>query len=348
MTARTPTPETPAALGYRMPGEWDRHAATWLSWPHRHKTWPGKFEPIPAVWVEFIRVLAQGEIVHVMAGGDEVWAEASRMVGQIPGVLLHNFQTNDAWCRDHGPTFLVGKPGLPPALVDWRFNAWGEKSAFEKDDAVPRQVAQLTQRRRFEPGIVLEGGSIDPNGRGTILTTEACLLNKNRNPHLTREEIETYLADYLGCPHVLWLGDGIVGDDTDGHVDDLTRFVNPTTVVTAVEEDPADVNYAALAENLKRLAKMKDQDGRPLEVVPLPMPRPVEHAGQRLPASYANFYIANHAVVVPTFNDPADAVAIATLQKLFPTRRVQGLHAVDLVWGRGTFHCISQQEPSLG
>jgi agmatine deiminase len=256
--------------------------------------------------------------------------------------------TNDAWARDHGPTFLVGPRGSEPALVDWGYNAWGGKyPPFDLDDQVPKYVAQFTGRRRFEPGIILEGGAIDPNGEGALLTTEECLLNPNRNPGLSRAEVERYLRDYLGARHVLWLGRGIVGDDTDGHIDELARFVGPRTVVAAVEQDPRDANYEALQDNLHRLRSMTDQDGRPLEVIPLPMPRALFQEDARLPASYCNFYIANGVVVAPQYDDPADAEVLQTLARLFPTRQIRGISAVDLAWGLGAFHCITQQEPAL-
>ena len=339
--------QTPAALGYRMPAEWAPHAATWLSWPHNRESWPGKFEPIPGIWAQFARLLAQREDVHILASGEAVMAEARRMVGDHPRITLHDIPTNDAWMRDHGPTFLVGNSEDPPALVDWKYNAWGGKyPPFDADDSVPGLLAALLGRRRFQPGIILEGGAIDVNGQGTLLTTEQCLLNPNRNPGLSREDTERYLADYLGISNVLWLAGGIVGDDTDGHIDELARFVNETTVVAMLEEDPADDNFSALADNFRRLESFSDQDGRPLTVVPLPMPRPIFHEGQRLPASYANFYIANGLVVVPQYDDPADSIVLERLTTLFPDRQVKGVRAVDLTWGLGAFHCITQQEPA--
>jgi agmatine deiminase len=340
-------PETPVSLGYHMPAEWEPHAATWLSWPHNRKTWPGKFEPIPHLWATLVRTLAEFEPVHVLAGGGEVMAEARAMVGQVPNVTLHDIPTNDAWLRDCGPTFLVGA-GRPPALVGWRYNAWGGKyPPFDSDERIGRILAERLGRRRFEPGIVLEGGAIDPNGRGTILTTEQCLLNPNRNPHLTRADIERYLADYCDARHVLWLGEGIAGDDTDGHIDQLARFVGPSTVVAIVEDDPADENYRPLQDNLARLRTMTDQDGRALEIVTLPMPRPIHYENRRVPAGYANFYIANGVVIVPIYDDPADQVVLDTLARLFPGRQIRGLGAIDLVWGLGAFHCVTQQEPAL-
>ncbi len=261
--------------------------------------------------------------------------------------LCTTVATNDVWARDHGPMFLSGPPTLPPVLIDWEYNAWGGKyPPFDLDNAVPGYVAQFTGRQRFVPGIILEGGAVDGNGAGTILTTEECLLNENRNPHLDRQEVERYLADYCGARKVLWLGGGIVGDDTDGHIDELARFVGPTTVLAAVEPNPADENHVPLTDNLARLHGMTDADGQPLEIIPVPLPRPLYYDGQRLPASYMNFYIANGVVIVPQFGDPADAVAVATLARVFPTRQIRGLDAVDLVWGLGAFHCITQQQPA--
>lgn len=336
---------TPAALGYRLPAEWEPHAATWLSWPRNRNSWPGNFEPIPAVWAELVATLAPHEPVHILAGGDEVLAEARRLVGHLPGVVLHDILTNDAWCRDHGPMFLVGPAGSPPVLVDWGYNAWGGKyPPFDADDRVPRQVAGLLGYRRYEPGIILEGGAVDSNGQGTILTTEQCLLNPNRNPHLDRAAIERYLADYCGATNVVWLGEGIVGDDTDGHIDELARFVSPRVVVAPREPDTADPNHGPLEDNYRRLLAARDEEGRPLEVVSLPMPRPVEYEGQRLPACYCNFYIANGVVVVPQFDCPADALVLDTLARLLPDRRIVGQRAVELVWGLGAFHCITHEQ----
>jgi len=348
-------PSPPAALGYRMPAEWEPHAATWLSWPHKEGSWPGNFTPIPPIWVEMVRALSPHERVCVLVNDAAMAGTVRDLVGAGGAVLdhvqLHVIPTDDAWMRDHGPTFLTRAAGAGRAelaAVDWIYNAWGGKyPPWAQDDVVPAAIATRLRIPLFSPGIVLEGGSIDVNGCGTVLTTEQCLLNPNRNPHLTRVEIETALRDYLGVRHVLWLGDGIAGDDTDGHIDDLARFVDPTTVVTVVEDDPTDENYPALRDNLARLRAMHDQDGRPLRVVTLPLPAPVVYDGQRLPASYANFYIANRVVLVPTFADPHDAVALATLQACFPTRQVIGIHAREMVWGLGAFHCVTQQQPAV-
>lgn len=348
MNADSPSDRsTPAGLGYRLPAEWEPHAATWLSWPRNRDSWPGAFEPVPGIWAELVRTLCEHEPVHILAGGEAVKAEAGRLVGQLPGVTIHDIPTNDAWMRDHGPLFLIGPQGTRPALVHWRYNAWGGKyPPFDLDQQVPRLVAEMLGYRRFEPGIVLEGGAIDVNGRGTLLTTEQCLLNPNRNPGLAKSDIERYLADYCGARHVIWLGGGIEGDDTDGHIDELARFVGPRVVVAAIEVDSTDPNHAPLADNLARLLAARDEQGRPLELVTLPMPRPLYHGEQRLPASYMNFYIANGVVIVPQFDDDrADRQALETLAGLFPTRRVRGIRAVDLVWGLGAFHCITQQQP---
>lgn len=346
----TPTAGSPAALGFRMPAEWEPHAATWLSWPHKESSWPGTLDRIPPIWVEMVRHLVAGEAVHILVNDAAPAARVRELLerGGVPGrdVYLHEVPTDDAWMRDHGPTFIVGNGET--LLVDWIYNAWGGKyPPWEQDDRVPQALARLLGLRRVAPGIVLEGGSIEVDGAGTLITTEQCLLNPNRNPRLGRAEIEQHLCDYLGARRVLWLGDGIAGDDTDGHVDDLSRFVAPATVVTVVEDDPSDPNHAPLQDNLRRLQGMRDAAGRPLRVVTLPMPVPVQHEGQRLPASYANFYIGNAAVLVPIFDCPHDLVALATLSELFPGRRVVGIGATDLVWGLGAFHCVTQQQPAV-
>ncbi len=338
--------DTPASLGYRWPAEWEPHAATWLAWPHKPETWPGKFEPIPGIYATLVRTLSAFEPVHICAGGENVMAEAKTLVGGLRHVVLHDIPTNDVWARDHGPMFLSGPESLPPALIDWEYNAWGGKyPPFDLDNLVPARVASLTDRRVFTPGIILEGGAVDGNGGGTVLTTEQCLLNPNRNPQLSRADVERYLRDYCCAKKILWLGGGIVGDDTDGHIDELARFVGPTTVVAALEEDPRDENYEPLQDNYLRLQGISDERGRPLEVIPIPMPRPLFFEDARLPACYMNFYIANGVVIVPQFNDPADRVAVETLARVFPGRQIRGLDAVDLAWGLGAYHCITQQQP---
>lgn len=345
---------SPAALGFRMPAEWEPHAATWLAWPHKEASWPGNFAPIPGIWVEMVRALETHERVNILVNdvAAETQVRALLRDAQVSdrNVVLHRIPTDDAWARDHGPIFVTrrvqGRGEL--AAIDWIYNAWGGKyPPWAHDDAVPQHVASRLGVRRFAPGIVLEGGSIDVNGRGTLLTSEACLLNPNRNPHLSRAQIETYLCDYLGVRNILWLGDGIVGDDTDGHIDDLARFVDARTVVTVIEDHRGDENYERLQANYERLQHMTDQDGEALRIVTLPMPEPVHYDGQRLPASYANFYIANAVVLVPIFNDANDARALSTLQELFPQRRVVGINARAMVWGLGAFHCVTQQQPAV-
>jgi agmatine deiminase len=348
--------ETPAQLGYRWPAEWEPQASVWLAWPRNPNTWPGHFEPVPAEFAQFVRLLAEYEPVNILAGGPEVMKQARALVGDLKNVILHDIPTNDSWCRDHGPTFLslsanpkskIQNQELPPALVDWDYNAWGGKyPPFDLDNEVPRRIAELQGRRRFVPGIVIEGGAIEGNGNGTILTTKSCLLNPNRNPGQSHEEIETYLHNYLAVKKVLWLTGGeIAGDDTDGHIDQIARFVNSTTVVVAACDDRGDENHEPTQQNLRELKQMTDQDGRPLEIVPLRLPRALFCDNQRLPASYCNFLIANGVVIVPQFGDPADEEAIATLQPLFPDCDVRGCPSLNLVWGLGSFHCLSQQEP---
>lgn len=352
MTTDTSTP-TPAQLGYRMPAEWAPHRGTWLSWPHKEASWPGKFAPVPDIFCEIVRHLGRAEEVHINVAGAEMEADVRRRLISLAiplnSVYFHHNPTNDAWCRDHGPIFIQrdGERGREQAIVDWGFNAWGGKyPPHDLDDVVPTRIGAEYRIPVFHPGIIMEGGSLDVNGLGTLLTTESCLLNPNRNPGLTRDEIEQHLKDFLGVTHILWLGDGIEGDDTDGHIDDITRFVDERTIVTVVEQDPADPNYEPLRENLARLREMRDQDGEPFRIVTLPMPRRLEHEGQRLPASYANFYIANNVVLLPCYDRARDAEARTTLQDLFPDREVIGLDCTDLVWGLGAFHCVTQQWPA--
>jgi len=347
-----------------MPPEWAPHLACYLAWPHNRDTWPGKFDVIPSIYADMVAAIARFEPVRLMVNDetqiDEVRATirgALRRRGDsdeavVRAVDIFHLPTNDAWARDHGPIFLnrlaIDSPAGPNQIaLDWRFNSWGEKyGAFDLDDVVPQKLGRRYGFEVIEPGIVLEGGSIDVNGAGSLLTTESCLLNPNRNPTLSRAEIEDYLRTYLGVTNVLWLGDGIAGDDTDGHIDDLARFVAPDTVVAVLEDDPADVNYPVLRDNLKRMRAMRDQDGRPFKIETLPMPPAVIYDGTRLPASYANFYIANGAVLMPAFESARDAVAAATLSRLFPGRRVVGVPSTDLVWGLGSVHCLSQQHPA--
>jgi agmatine deiminase len=351
--------ETPAELGYRFPAEWEPHAATWIGWPHNTSDWLGKFAPIPWVYGEIVRRIAPGEVVRILVNSAAHEQQARRVLAKV-GVDAGRVEfvrapTNRGWTRDFGPLFLR-KDGLAPALAiaRFRFNAWAKYPDWTRDDRIPDLVARRMGLPAFAPtlhgrGVVLEGGSIDGNGLGTVLTTEECLLDpavQPRNPGCSRDDIETALKNYLGVTHVLWLGRGIAGDDTHGHVDDVCRFVGPRTVVLCQETDRADPNYRALAENRARLTGMRVADGSSLEIVDLPMPAPVCFAGRRLPASYANFYVANAAVLVPTFNDPQDRVALGIMSEVFVDRPVVGIHALDLVWGLGTLHCLTQQQPS--
>ncbi len=337
-----------------MPAEWEPHQATWFTWPRPEGiSFPGKYETVPPVYAALIKHLVVHEEVNINVWNAEMEAWVRGLLQQngcpLERVRFHHFPAYEPWCRDHGPVFVVRERGgrRERAVVDWGYNAWGNKyPPYDLDDAVPQHVARLRGLPLFSPGIVMEGGSIEVNGCGTVLTTEACLLNKNRNLDLTRGQIEDYLREYLGASNVLWLGDGIAGDDTDGHIDDITRFVSANTVVTAVEDDPADENHELLKENRRRLETLKDQDGKPLRIVEIPMPGVVEYDGQRLPASYANFYIANGIVLVPTYRSPNDRKALEVLQREFATRRVIGVDSTELIWGLGSFHCISQQEPA--
>jgi len=335
---------TPRKLGYRMPAEWEPHAATWLAWPHNREDWPGKFEPIAWVYCEIVRKLARVERVRILVANADLEQDARRKLkkagADLDAVEFFRCATDRVWTRDYCPLFVKGPRG-EIALTNWRFNGWAKYDDWKRDDAVPAALAKRLKLRQWQPGLVLEGGSVDVNGAGLLLTTEECLLSavQARNPGLPRERIERALGDYLGVGKIVWLGRGIAGDDTHGHVDDLARFVSADTVALVSERDRSDANYEPLRENRELLRRY------PLRVVELPMPAPVVFNGQRLPASYANFYIANRLVLVPTFNDPADRQALAILARLFPDREVVGIHAVDLVWGLGTLHCMTQQQP---
>ncbi len=338
-----------------MPAEWQAHEATWIAWPHCHADWPGKFAPIPWVYGEIVKHLHTGEIVHILvndAASEKRALAVLRKVGvDMTRVRFFAIPTDRVWMRDSGPIFLTNSAGKV-AMTDWHFNAWAKYDNWKSDDQVPARLNEHLRLKRWQPRcqgkrVVLEGGSIDVNGAGLLLTTEECLLSpiQARNPDLSREEIEQTLKDHLGVQKILWLGNGIAGDDTHGHVDDLARFVGPTTVVIAAEENRADPNYQPLTDNLRRLGEMTDVAGKALEVVTLPMPTPLIFNGQRLPVSYANFYIGNEKILVPTFNDAHDRTALGILADLFPKRQVVGIHAADLVWGLGTLHCMTQQQP---
>ena len=335
-----------------MPAEWEPHAATWLSWPRREGiSFPDSFDRVMPALRAMIEALVESEqvCINVCNGAHE--AEAREVLRGLPmeRMSFHSIPTNEPWCRDHGPIFLTRDLDPRLAIVDWDYNAWGNKyPPFDLDEVVPTRLAQILNVPLFYPRMILEGGAIDVNGAGALLTTESCLLNPNRNPNLRREEIEQRLRDFLGVREILWLGDGIAGDDTDGHIDDLARFVSERTVVTVVEDDSHDENYAPLQENVARLRDMKiGARDIEIDIVPLPMPKKIVREGLRLPASYANFYIANTCVLVPTFADPADEVALSILRECFPNRRVIAIDCRELIWGLGTFHCLTQQQPAV-
>jgi agmatine deiminase len=343
-----------------MPAEWEPHEATWLAWPHNPDDWPGKFQAIPWVYAEIVRLLSAHERVRILVDHAKAEQRAQRILeragANLDRVTFHHLPTNRGWTRDSGPIFVRNPEGRV-AVTNWLFNAWAKYSDWQLDDQVPGRVAALLGLPCWEPSIqdengtkhlVLEGGSIDTNGAGALLTTEECLLSEvqQRNPSVSREQLERVFHDYLGIDQVIWLNRGIAGDDTHGHIDDISRFVAPATVVTAVEPDASDSNHAPLAENLARLKAARTLSGKQFTLVELPMPRPVIFRGLRLPASYANFYIANGLVLVPTFHDPNDRVALNILSDLFPEREVIGIHSVDLVWGLGTLHCMTQQQPA--
>ena len=335
-----------------MPAEWAAHRATWLAWPHNLETWPTDLEKVRDIWVQMVAALSPHEQVYLLVNDGAMKTEAvarlNRAKAAMANVTLLEIPTVDVWMRDYGPTFVTrASSDRPLAFNDWIFNGWGGKySAYEEDERVAREIAQLLQVPVFDHDLILEGGSIDVNGAGICLTTEQCLLNPNRNPHLSRAEIEEFLKDSLGVRRILWLGEGIVGDDTDGHIDDIARFVSPTTIACIIEANPRDDNYRYLQENYERLQSARDQDDNKLEIVCLPCPAPVFYEGARLPASYANFYIANEVVLVPVFGDGNDQKALGLLQELFPKRRIIGLRCNEVVAGLGAIHCVTQQEPA--
>lgn len=344
---------TPKELGYYFPAEFEKHEATWLSWPHKEASWPGKINSIFPAYSKFVKELTKGEIVRINVNDEamETFAVSHLQKAEVDldKVEFYHNPTNDAWCRDHGPAFLVNpKAKQKKVIVDWNYNAWGNKyPPFDLDDVVPTLIGNIFNIPVFHPGIIMEGGAVEFNGEGTILTSTCCLLNPNRNPNLTQTEIEKYLCDYYGAEQILWIDEGIIGDDTDGHIDDTARFVNEDTVLAVVEENKLDENYELLQENLKQLKKLRLLNGKQLNIVELPMPDKVIYKEQRLPASYANFYIANSSVIVPVFNCSKDEKALLTIQKYFPDREVVGIDSTDIIWGLGSFHCLSQQEPSV-
>jgi agmatine deiminase len=347
--------DTPREQGYRMPAEWAQHAATWIAWPHNPKDWPGKFQPIPWVYADIVCHLASVEDVHILVNDKTAQQRALRILSRaganLTRVHFHQWPTNRVWTRDSGPIFVRNASGSS-AITNWKFNAWAKYDDWQHDDQIPERAAKLLNLPEWKPlhngrRVVLEGGSIDANGAGTLLTTEECLLSEiqQRNPDLSRSDLEQVFRDYLGIEQILWLNRGIAGDDTHGHVDDITRFVSENAIVTVTEPNRDDENHLPLAENLDRLRSARNLQGKPFEIAELPMPAPVVFEGQRLPASYGNFYIANELVLVPTFNDPNDRHALNTLAKLFPGRKVIGIHCGDFIWGLGALHCMTQQQP---
>jgi agmatine deiminase len=351
----------PAAQGYRMPAEWEPHESTWLAWPHFRDDWPGKFEPIPWVYAEIVRNLARHErvdlIVNDASSEKRVRAVLEKADALTDDVIFHHWRTDRVWTRDSGCIFLTPSAGQEDAkrlALHFQFNAWAKYPNYAHDEKVGEHMANAAGARVVEPynkkhRVVLEGGSIDVNGCGTLLTTEECLLSttQQRNPPMDRAAYEQLFADYFGVQSVIWLDSGIAGDDTHGHVDDITRFVASNTVVTMIEQNARSENYAPLRANLGRLKNARTADGKKLEIVEIPMPRPVVFEGRPLPASYANFYIANGAVLVPVFNDPNDRIALSTLARLFPTREIIPVYSGDLIWGFGALHCMTQQQPQI-
>lgn len=345
--------QIPAHLGYTFPAEFAKHEATWLSWPHKEASWPGKINSIYPNYSQFVKYLAMGEYVRINVA-DAVMENFAKEHLQKAGVNMEKVQffhhpTNDAWCRDHGPAFLINPNAAhKKVIVDWNYNAWGNKyPPYDLDDIIPTLIGKHFNIPVYHPGIIMEGGSVEFNGAGSVLTSTCCLLNPNRNPDLTKEQIETYLQQYYGVQQVLWVSEGIVGDDTDGHIDDTVRFVNEDTVITVIEDKKTDENYELLQTNLKELQTMRLLSGKQLNIVELPMPDEVIYEDQRLPASYANFYISNQHVIVPTFRCGKDEKALQIIQSCFTDREVVGIDSTDIIWGLGSFHCLSQQEPAV-
>lgn len=344
--------KTPKELGFYFPAEFAQHEATWLSFPHKEASWPGKINSIYPNYSAFVKELSLSEKVRVNVNDEAMKTFAVKRFEKA-GVYMQQVEffihpTNDAWCRDHGPAFLLNKNTSEKAIVDWGYNAWGNKyPPYDLDDVIPTVIAKQFNLPVFYPDIVMEGGSVEFNGKGTLLTSTACLLNPNRNPHLNQTQIEKYLCDYYGVEQVLWVDEGIIGDDTDGHIDDTVRFVNENTVLTVVEENKNDENYDLLQHNLKQLKKMRLLNDQQLNIVELPMPDLVIYEDQPLPASYANFYIANKSVIVPTYRSAKDDKALQIIQQCFPDRKVVGIDSTDIIWGLGSFHCLSQQEPKV-
>lgn len=344
--------EYPKLYGYYFPAEFSKHKATWLSWPHKEESWPGKIETVYKPYSQFIKAVSEGEKVCINVANEAMQTFANKYLHE-EGVDLNKIEfyfhsTNDAWCRDHGPAFLINKKEKKKIIVDWNYNAWGNKyPPYNLDDVIPTLIGEKLHLPVYYPGIIMEGGSVDFNGEGTLITSKSCLLNPNRNPQLNQSQIENYLRNFYGIEQILWVDDGIIGDDTDGHIDDTVRFVNADTVVTVVEENKSDENYPILQHNLKQLQQMRLLNGKQLNIIELPMPSPVYWQNQRLPASYANFYICNAAVIVPTYRCANDEKALNILQQCFPLKKIIGIDSTDVIWGLGSWHCLSQQEPEV-
>ena len=347
------TQNTPLQLGYYFPAEFAPHHATWLSWPHKEASWPGKIQSIYPSYSKFVKELTKGERVRINVVDEAMKtfaiAQLEKEAVDMSKVEFFFHPTNDAWCRDHGPAFLINPTAaIKKVIVDWGYNAWGNKyPPYDLDDVVPTLIGKHFDIPVFHPGIVMEGGSVEFNGKGTVMTSTACLLNENRNPHLNQQQIEEFLFNYYGMEQVLWVDEGIVGDDTDGHIDDTVRFVNEDTVITVIEENKQDDNYGLLQHNLRQLQSMRLLNGKQLNIVELPMPPELIYEDMRLPCSYANFYIANRSVIVPTFRSDRDEKALRIIQDCFPGREVVGIDSTDIIWGLGSFHCLSQQEPEV-
>jgi agmatine deiminase len=343
----------PRELGYRFPAEWEKHAATWLSYPHSDSySWPEKQDAIYPSYNRFIKEVSKGEkvCINVRAESEKagILSILEREGAEMPNIVLHIHPTNDAWCRDYGPAFIVNPSAeFPKAIVSWKYNAWGDKYPHDLDERIPGLIAEVLGIPIIFPGIVMEGGSVEMNGKGTLMTTTSCLLHENRNSSLTQPELEKYLCMYYGVEQILWLGEGINGDDTNGHIDDLTRFFREDGILTMVETNKADTNYKPLADNLKTLKRVRLLNGRQPDLVEIPMPKPVWYDGQRLPASYANFYICNQSLIVPLYRCREDDQAMKILEECFPSKTITGIDSTDIIWGLGSFHCLSQQEPAI-
>ncbi len=344
---------TPKQLGYFFPAEWHPHTATWLSWPHKEASWPGKINTIFEPYCKFIKAITEGEKICINVANETMKNSAIEHLLQhsvnLNKIEFYTHPTNDAWCRDHGPAFIINPKENKKAIIDWNYNAWGNKyPPYDLDDIIPTLIGEKLQLQVFKPNIIMEGGSVDFNGAGTLITSTACLLNPNRNSQLNQSQIETYLSNYYGVNQILWIDEGIIGDDTDGHIDDTVRFINEDTVLAAVEENLTDDNYFLLQKNLKQLQEMRLLNGKQLNIIELPMPsKPIVWDNQRLPASYANFYIANAIVAVPTYRDMNDDKALSIIERCFPNKKVIGIDSTDVIWGLGSWHCLSQQEPEL-